>query len=88
MEDGIGLIFWLLFKSVGAEIIGIVILVLLALIGFLIGTLKIPNSVAFELTRKTGGENLDDVIMRWLKFKFRNKNKIYVYTEGGTKDDR
>ena len=58
------------------------ILVVLALIGFGIGTLKVPNTSAFEITRKTGGENLDDVIRRWLKFKFKNKNKIYVYTEG------
>ena len=40
------------------------------------------------MTRKTGGENIDDVILRWIKFKMKSKKKIYVYTEGGTKDDR
>lgn len=79
---------WWLLKAMGLGTVGIVILILFALIGFAIGTLKVPNSVAFELTRKTGGENLDDVIMRWIKFKIKNKKKIYVYTEGGTKDDR
>lgn len=65
----------------GLGVVGIVLIVLLALIGFGIGTLKVPNTTAFEITRKTGGENLDDVIRRWLKFKFKNKNRIYVYTE-------
>lgn len=79
---------WWLLKAMGLGTVGIVLLILFALIGFAIGTLKVPNSVAFELTRKTGGENLDDVIMRWIKFKLKNKKKIYVYDIGGTKDDR
>jgi len=79
---------WWLFKAIGIGTVGLVLLILFALTGFAIGTLKVPNSVAFEITRKTGGENLDDVIMRWIKFKVKNKKKIYVYTEGGTKDDR
>ncbi len=66
----------------------IVITIAFAVIGFGIGTLKVPNTTAFEVTRKTSGENIDDVILRWLKFKFKAKKKIYVYTEGGTKDDR
>lgn len=85
---GIGLIFWWILKLANLGSIGIAFIIAFALIGFAIGTLKVPNSVAFDITRKTGGENLDDVIMRWLKFKLKNKNKIYVYTEGGTKDDR
>ncbi len=85
---GIGLIFWWIFKAINLKPVGIALLILCALIGFVIATFKIPNSVVFEITRKTGGENIDDVIMRWLKFKFKNKKKIYIYTEGGTKDDR
>ena len=37
-----------------------------------------PDSTAFEITKKTGGENIDDVIRRFVKFKMQ-KNKIYVY---------
>lgn len=85
---GIGLVFWWILDMIGLGGVGIGIIVILALLGFGIGTLKMPNSVAFEITRKTGGENLDDVIMRWLRFKTKNKKKIYVYTEGVTKDDR
>lgn len=85
---GIGLLFWWTFKAMGLGTIGLGILITLALIGFGIGTFKIPNTTAFDITRKTGGENIDDVIMRWIKFKVKSKKKIYVYTEGGTKDDR
>ena len=85
---GIGLLFYLILDALGLGTVGIVILIILALIGFAIGTFKVPNSTAFEITRKTGGENIDDIIKRWLRFKFKNKNRIYVYTEGGTKDEQ
>ena len=81
---GIGLVISWLLSMMGLGAIRYVFLIALALIGFGIGTLKVPNTTAFEFTRKTGGENLDDVIMRWIKFKFKNKNKIYVYTERET----
>ena len=51
-----------------------------ALIGFAIGTFKIPESQSFEITKKTGGENIDEVILRAIKFK-RRKNRIYLYTK-------
>lgn len=75
-----GLMFYLLFKSIGLGIVGIIGLVLLALIGFCIGTFKVPEIEAFKFTKKVGGENIDDVIKRALNFKKKN-NRIYVYTE-------
>ena len=51
-----------------------------AVIGFAIGTFKIPNSTTFDITRKTGGENIDDVILRLIKFK-KKKKRIYLYTK-------
>lgn len=84
---GIGLIFYLIFKTLGLSMIGLIITLIFALIGFVIGTLKVPESNAFEITKKTGGENIDDVIMRWIKFK-KNGNKIYIYkSEEETKDE-
>ena len=76
----IGLIFYFIFKLIGLTMIGIIITLILALIGYAIGMFKIPDSSGLELTRKTGGENLDDVIMRYIKFK-KNKKKLYVYTK-------
>ena len=75
---GIGFIFYLIFSLVKLNIVGIIAIVILALLGFAIGTLKVPETNAFEITKKTGGENSDDVIKRAIKFKMNNK-KIYVY---------
>ena len=75
---GIGFIFYLIFSLVKLNIVGIIAIVILALLGFAIGTLKVPETNAFEITKKTGGENIDDVIKRAIKFKMNNK-KIYVY---------
>ncbi len=83
---GIGLIFFFTLKSLGYTMVGLIITVILGAIGFAIGSLKMPETTAFEITRKTGGENIDDIILRWIKFK-KNKNKIYVYkAEEETKD--
>lgn len=84
---GIGLIFYFILKILGFGIVGLIITLLFALIGFVIGTLKIPESNAFEITKKTGGENIDDVILRWIKFKQSGK-KVYVYKEEETKDGK
>ena len=80
---GIGLS-WILGTIGVTGILKYIFLILFALIGFGIGTLKVPDITTVEFKRKTGGENLDDVIKRWLKFKFRSNNKIYVYTEGNS----
>ena len=75
---GLGLLLYFLFSLVGLGIIGIVSIGGFGLIGFCIGTFKIPDTNTFEITRKTGGENIDDVIKRAVKFKMQ-KNKIYIY---------
>ena len=63
------------------------ILIVFGLIGFVVGTFKIPETNKWEVTRKLGGETIDDVILRWFKFKKKHK-KIYVYKEEETKDGR
>lgn len=67
-----------MFKS--SFVIGAIITGVFAFIGFAIGTFKIPESNAFEITKKAGGEPIDEVIIRYFKFK-NKKNKIYVYTK-------
>lgn len=73
----VGLIFYLIFSLINLSMVGLVITGVLGLAGFLIGTFQMPDSSAFEITKKTGGENIDDVILRFIKFKLQ-KNKIYV----------
>ena len=65
---------------------GIAVVVVFALIGFVIGTFKVPNIERFEFSRKTGVENIDDVIKRAVKFKMK-KEKLYVYTKEEKKDE-
>ena len=80
ISGGVGLIFYVIFKMIGLTMIGIIITLLFALIGYVIGTFKIPDTNGLEIGRKAGGENIDDVIKRYIKFK-SNKKKLYVYTK-------
>lgn len=74
----VGLIFYFIFGAFNLKMVGIGITAFFGLIGFSIATFKIPESPNWEITRKNGGQNIDDVIIRAIKFKMR-KNKIYVY---------
>lgn len=76
----VGFIMYSLFKSVGFTKVGIGILLVFALIGFAIGTCKMPRIDSLKVSRQTEGENLDEIIKRAIKFKMK-KNKIYVYAK-------
>lgn len=73
----VGLIFYFIFNIIGLQMVGIIADVICGVIGFGIGSLKMPDTKKFEFTKKTGGENIDDIIKRWIKFK-KNNNKIYI----------
>lgn len=77
---GVGLFIYFIFNLIGLGTIGLIIAAVFALIGYSIGMFKVPESAGLEITRKTGGENIDDVIMRYIKFK-QNDKKLYVYTK-------
>lgn len=76
----VGLILFSLIKSIGFTKFGIAVLIVFALIGFIIGTCKMPRIDSLKLSRQTEGENLDEIIKRAIKFKMK-KNKIYVYAK-------
>jgi hypothetical protein len=76
----IGLIFHSIINMLGFFWVGISVLAIFAGIGFIVGTFKVPDNESFEFSRKTGGENIDDVIKRWVKFKIK-KRRIYTYTK-------
>ena len=77
---------YFILNAFGATVVGIIISVIFGGIGFVIGTFKMPEINSFEFTKKTGGENIDDIIRRAIKFKMK-KNKIYIYGKGETKDE-
>ncbi len=56
-------------------------------IGFIISSFKIPDSNNFEITRKAGGEYIDQIIIRFIKFKMR-RNKIYTFFTEEKKNER
>ena len=69
------------YKQYGFDDIPLLINLTAMLIGFGIGTLKVPEIAKFEFSKKTGGENIDDIIKRAIMFKMKGK-KLYVYKEG------
>jgi hypothetical protein len=81
-----GLLFYFIFNLFGASMIGIIATIVCGGIGFVIGTVKVPDTRKFKITEKTGGENIDDVIKRAIKFK-QKKNRIYVYKKEETNDE-
>lgn len=83
---GIGFFIYFILSLVKLDFIGYIAIAILGLLGFAIGTFKMPNSNVFEITKSTGGENIDDIIMRFIKFK-KNRNKIYVHMEENTNDE-
>ena len=75
----IGFIFYLIFMIVGLDTVGIIFVVVFALIGFAIGAVKIPIVAGIPITKKIGGESLDQIILNY--FKFKKNRKLYVYTK-------
>ncbi len=76
-----GLIFYFIFaKILGITWLGIGFVILFALLGFAVGTFKIPDTNAFEITKKAGGEYIDKAFLKWLKFR-KKGNLIYTYVD-------
>lgn len=73
-----GLIFYYIFaKILGMTVLGIVVALIFAAIGYGIAMLKMPDSTRFGILRKTGGEKIDEVILRAIKFKAKGK-RVYI----------
>lgn len=83
----IGYIFYYILKLLTLKLAGIIVLCAFALIGFIIGTFKVPELSNFKFTRTVGGENIDDIILRYIKFK-NKKNRIYINTKEEKDDER
>jgi len=76
----LGLPFYFIFSAMQTTIVGIIIMAFFGLIGFFIGTFKFPEIGALKFTKTVGGENIDEIIKRAIKFKKRG-NRIYLYTK-------
>lgn len=76
---GIGALIVFLIKSVIPMSIFTIILLIVpfAVIGYIIGALKIPDVPIMGPLQKAGGENVLDILLRLISF--RGKKKIYMY---------
>lgn len=73
----IGILFYFLLSLLGSKVAGIVILIILSLIGYGIGTIKMPTSGNTKLVKNVGGDSIDEIILHYIMFK-KNK-KVYSY---------
>ena len=71
-------VFRLIGSLIGFTALGVIGALIFGVIGFAVTSFKIPDSNNFEITRKAGGEYIDQIIIRYIKFKIQ-KNKIYTF---------
>jgi hypothetical protein len=76
---GVGVVFFLLFSALQLRVVGIIIMLVLAVLGFGFGTIKMPRITGWRFTKNIEGDSLDDVFIRYIKFK--NNKKVYSYTK-------
>ena len=57
-------------------------LFILVLIAYALGTFKIPESNAFDILKKAGGEPVDVIVKRAINF--NKRKKIYIYERGNS----
>ena len=83
----IGAIFLWLFSMMSLKTVGIIIMAVFAILGYIVGAVKIPTIATIPLT-KNGGEPISEIIIRYIKFK--KKRKIYTYCQSkrNTKEER
>ena len=77
-----------LFTLLALKNVGIIIMAIMAVIGYIVGAVKIPTIVSIPVTKKIGGEPISEIIIRY--FKFRKKRKIYTYCQSkkNTKEEK
>ena len=74
---GIGSIFYLIFRLIGLGVVGVVLMSIFGFLGFAAATFKVPQIRGVKATKDVGGEKIDEIITRAIKFKLK-KTKQYV----------
>lgn len=78
----IGSVFYIIFAMIlRMTTVGIVIVAVFGVIGFAVGAVKIPTLGAIPITKKIGGESLDEIIRRYAMFKTQKKRYSYHITK-------
>lgn len=74
---GIGYMINYVLKFMGISGVGMVIMAILALLGFSIATFKVPNIGSLPITKEIAGEPIDEVLIRYIKYR-KSSKKIYT----------
>ena len=83
----IGFILFYIFSAVGVKVVGIVLLAIFALLGLAAGTVKIPPITGIKFTKNIAGDSIDDIIVRYIKFRLNKKIYTYVDVNDNTKEE-
>ena len=62
------------------QYVGWGICVLIVAIGYALGTFNVPETTAFDICKKTGGEPVYVIVKRAITF--NKRKKIYIYERG------
>ena len=81
ISTGIGalvgaLFFFIIGTIIGQKTVGAIIMAIFALIGYAVGAVKIPTVAGLPFTKNIGGESLDEILKRYIKFK--TSKKLYT----------
>lgn len=80
----VGFVLWNLLKVFGiGDIAGIIITILFGGLGYVFGAVTIPDIPAMGVFRKAGGENISNIVLRFITFRHRKKVFIYNLDRGG-----
>ena len=75
----VGAIILFLFMALGLKVVGFILFAIFALAGYGVGTVKIPKITGLPFTKNIEGDSIDDILLRYIKFK--SNKKLYSYTK-------
>ncbi len=82
----IGSVFFVIFGMIlNYKMVGFIIMGIFGVLGWIYGAVKIPTIAGIAVTKKVGGESLDEIINRYIKFKA--KRRIYSYADTKIADE-
>jgi len=76
---GIGFLFYFILKIIGLSTIGVFLFGFFGLLGFAVGTIKIPIITGIKFTKNVAGDYIDQVLIKFIKF--NSSKKIYKYVD-------
>jgi hypothetical protein len=74
----VGFFLWNFLKLFGiGDVVGIIITLIFGGLGYVFGAVTIPDIPMMGAFRKAGGENISNIVLRFITF--RGRKKIYTY---------